>query len=121
MHFGALHQTHNAVMAVSADSSSHFGVPMLPDIPPELEDAFTVFRAECTARAAMTYVTPVFAIRAAFRAWIRDNGLPLGKPSGVQVNWMLDDANVPLETLPSRLGPRMPHACGIRLLMGDAE
>ncbi|MFF8942565.1 hypothetical protein ACF1A5_09900 [Streptomyces sp. NPDC014864] len=90
----------------------------LPEISPELETAFMVFRAECTERAAMTYVTPVFGIRAAFRAWIRDNDLPIGKPSDLQVNWLLDDANVPLETLPSRQGPRMLHACGIRLTAG---
>jgi hypothetical protein len=87
----------------------------LPDISPELETAFCVFLAERTERAAMTYVTPVFAIRAAFRAWVRDNDLPIGKPSVGQVDWLLDDANVQTERLALRTGVVVPHACGIRL------
>ncbi|MFD3834782.1 hypothetical protein ACFWWC_00765 [Streptomyces sp. NPDC058642] len=90
----------------------------LPDISPELETAFTVFLAERTERVSMVYVTPAYAVRAAFRAWIRDNSLPVGKPSVAQVNWLLDEANVPLEILPARTGIKMPHACGVRLTGG---
>ncbi|MFE9765077.1 hypothetical protein ACFYPC_11175 [Streptomyces sp. NPDC005808] len=93
----------------------------LPDISPELETAFRVFLAERTERASMAYVTPVFAIRAAFRAWLRENDVPIGKPTTLQVNWILDDANVPVEILAMRTGSKMPHACGIRLIMGATK
>ncbi|WP_199546223.1 hypothetical protein [Streptomyces sp. N35] len=93
----------------------------LPDISPELESAFVAFRAECTKPVSMAYTTPVYAIRATFRAWLRENGLPLGKPTETQLNWLLDDANIPLETLTSRLGPKLLYACGIRLTTGGAK
>ncbi|MFF7112207.1 hypothetical protein ACFY91_07850 [Streptomyces albogriseolus] len=88
----------------------------LPDIPPELDAAFRVFLAEHTEPAAMAYVTPVYALRAAFRAWTRVNAPAISKPSEAQVNWLLDDMNVPVEMIPARTGPRMPHACGLRLI-----
>jgi hypothetical protein len=88
----------------------------LPVPPPEMEEAFTRFLAEHTTRTPVVYITPVWALRAAFRRFVRELDL-CNKPSDAQFNWMLDDAMIQVENLPEyQTKVRMPHACGIRLV-----
>ncbi|MFF0398278.1 hypothetical protein ACFYSJ_21290 [Streptomyces sp. NPDC005248] len=89
---------------------------LLPEISPELEAAFIRFLAACTVRAPIGYTVQVWAIRAAFRRYVRDNDL-YGKPSDLQVHWLLDDMNLPVENIPDiRTKVVMPHVCGIRIV-----
>ncbi|MGW3821718.1 hypothetical protein ACWEAF_05265 [Streptomyces sp. NPDC005071] len=88
----------------------------LPEISPELEAAFIRFLLNCTKRAPIGYTVQVWAIRAAFRRYVREHDL-YGKPSDLQVHWLIDDMNLPVENIPDiRTKVVMPHVCGIRIV-----
>ncbi|WP_406267237.1 hypothetical protein OH779_22370 [Actinacidiphila glaucinigra] len=84
-------------------------------VPEELEASFYRFLAAETTRTGAARVTPVFALRAAFRMYLRDEDQPVAKVTDAQFIWLLDEANIPTEEIPLRTGPVVPHACGIRL------
>ena len=86
------------------------------NVPPlEMEAAFVRWFVDRTTRELAVRVTAVWALRADFRMYVRDNDL-CNNPSDDQFAWMLDDANIAIEILPAqKTGAPLPFACGIRL------
>jgi hypothetical protein len=86
-----------------------------------MEAAFIRFLAACTVRAPIGYTVQVWAVRAAFRRYVREHDL-CNKPSDVHVHWLIDDMNIPVESIPDiRTKVVMPHACGIRLVHEESS
>lgn len=83
---------------------------------PEIEAAFVRWLIDRTTRSPVTRISAVWALRADFRRYVRENDL-CGRPTDGQFDWLLDDANVPIEALPAptKSGAVLPYACGIRL------